>query len=111
MPLTDFVIAGDIQVRELHNSYMSVLARQGLFIGIFVFSIWFLAVKFSLKNILNKNPIGSSSVIGFSIFCSFYIVNVLIFAMAEDAFEKPMFAVPFYFMFGILLRLQRNEVK
>lgn len=106
MPLTDFKIAGDIVVRELHNSYLSVITRQGLFIALMVYFLWFYLlyhIFFSLKTIKqNKMDYYSSSIF---LFLSLYMINVWIFSLAEDGFEKPAFSFPFYLIAGLLISL------
>lgn len=110
VPLTDFMIANDIQVRELHNSYLSTFARQGLPIFILVSIVWFLIFSLVLKVLLRirKNGITSANDT-LALACSLYLVNVWIFALAEDAFEKPAFSFPFYFCAGLLISNMRSN--
>jgi len=104
-PLIDFDIAHGIAVREPHNSYISVLARSGL-VG---FSLW-LWLHFSLLkawfysySISKKVQWKKGELLLIVLFAYFVLVWCL--ALAEDGFEKPYNTVPYYFFWGVVVRV------
>jgi hypothetical protein len=102
-PLTDFSYFGAI-VREPHNSYLSILARLGLIGGIAW--VWLHALMLSVWHSSYKRCVrmgwhnGQNRLLIFMV----YFVLIWVNAIGEDAFEKPFFAIPYYFFWGILLR-------
>jgi hypothetical protein len=105
-PLISFGNVAGIQVREPHNSLMSVFARSGL-IG-FGLWLWMHAELFhaSLKAFCRAR---ANSLPGLwqdrlLILLSFVIL-VLIGSLGEDNMEKPYFAIPYYFVWGVILRI------
>lgn len=103
-PLIDFHITGNVPVREPHNSYLSFIARSGLIGLTFFLWIHFLLLKIWHKTYRTclklKWEIGANRLIILLV----YFVLVWVYAIGEDAFEKPYNAVPYYFFWGIVLR-------
>lgn len=103
-PLTDFLVTGGVPVREPHNSYISIIGRLGL-IGFISFvwmhylliKVWRSAHKMCIK--INWQE-GANRLLVLLIFFVLIWVN----AIGEDAFEKPFFALPYYFFWGVVLR-------
>ncbi len=102
-PLIDFSGGGRI-VREPHNSYVSIIARLGL-IGIIAWlwmhflmlSIWVKAYK-CCKKLCWKE--GQNRLLLLMVF----FILAWVYALGEDAFEKPFVAIPYYFLWGVVLR-------
>lgn len=110
LPLIDFMLDGDVVVREPHNSYISVFGRLGL-VGLFSILVVHVALYFRaglVANWLNKiNSLrGEVSPAFDSIFM--FLICVTAFSLAEDGMEKPFFAIPFYLFFGIIFRLSKS---
>ncbi len=102
-PLVDFHGIGGGAVREPHNSYISISARTGLF-GLFAFiwmhavllTVWFRAMRLCRRA---KYRIGQERLLVLFVF----FLLMWVFGIAEDAFEKPFNAIPYYFFWGIVL--------
>lgn len=107
-PLVHFGTRAGIPVREPHNSYISIIARIGL-VGILAFA-W-MHVQF-LKTwwgaIRRCEDLGWQEGKNRLLLLMVYFVLVWIFAIGEDAFEKPYHAIPYYFFWGIALRFARH---
>jgi O-antigen ligase len=105
IPLIDFAGPGGIVIREPHNSIISVSARLGV-IGLFLwtwmqiglFRVWLVTLRAARR--LNRPEIVERLC-----FLVSYFVLVLGQAYGEDAFEKPYFAIPYYFFWGVILRM------
>lgn len=109
-PLVDFVAKGDVYakggqlVREPHNSYISIIARIGI-MGIIAFlwmhllmiGAWWRTYKQCARLQWRE---GENRLLILMVFFILVWVN----AMTEDAFEKPFFAIPYYFFWGVMLR-------
>ncbi len=106
IPLTDFRTVGGIAVREPHNSLMSIIGRLG-FVGLFAF-IWFhlsfAATWFTVHSWCRKN--GAHLWKNNMIIMGAFFVLLWVFSMAEDGFEKPFNAIPYYFLWGVILRVR-----
>lgn len=104
MPLTDFGAGSATPVREPHDSYMSVFARLGI-LGILLwvmmqaalYRAWWQGHKLCARMgwIRDQNNL---------MLIMLYGVSMLLLAIAEDAFEKPYMAIPYYLFFGVLIR-------
>ena len=107
MPLTDFSHSLGIIVREPHNSYISIFARQG-FIGLILwlwmhivfFKTWARHYKFALEKNLNEKYI--------LLFLMIYIILVLITSVGGSVLLYPCFAIPYYFFWGVILKICFN---
>jgi O-Antigen ligase len=102
-PLVDFVSMENEVVREPHNSYLSIFARSGL-LGLLLFITahilllrsWWKSYKLCRWK---GYQIGEDRLF----LLVFYFIFIWIFAIAEDAFEKPFFTIPYYFFWGVVL--------
>lgn len=113
-PLIDFHVTGNVPVREPHNSYVSFVARSGLiglfsfiFVHLFLLKVWQDSYR-RCKQLDWKK--GANALLALLI----YFVLVWVFAIGEDAFEKPFNAIPYYFFWGFILRfsyhLKQNNI-
>ena len=107
-PLIDFHITGNVPVREPHNSYLSFIARSGLiglafflWVHLLLVRAWHKTYKTCLKL---KWDLGANRLIILLV----YFVLVWVYAIGEDAFEKPYNTVPYYFFWGIVLRFSNH---
>jgi hypothetical protein len=109
-PLVPFHGITGVQVREPHNSLMSVFSRSGL-IGL---SAWFWmhvelfscsAKCFHASRRLSTWREWQNCVLVLLTF----VVLVLVGAMGEDNMEKPYFAIPYYLFWGVLVGLSSWE--
>ena len=103
-PLIGFHITGGVPVREPHNSYISFVARSGLIgLGFFLWvhvkllHIWQETYKHCKQLSWDQ---GANRLLILLI----YFLLIWVFAIGEDAFEKPFNAIPYYFFWGIVLR-------
>jgi hypothetical protein len=103
-PLIDFVIGHGVAVREPHNSYISILARIGLlgavawvWMHVLMLRVWRRAYKVCKRMRWRE---GENRLLILMVF----FVLMWVFAIGEDAFEKPFVAIPYYFFWGIVLR-------
>jgi hypothetical protein len=105
IPLTDFYFTGDVRVREPHNSLISIVARLG-FVGVFFFiwfqlalaRIWFRTYRWCLRN---GEEMWKNNLLIIGVF--FMLLWIL--SIGEDAFEKPYNTVVYYFLWGVILRV------
>lgn len=104
IPLTGFRAANDSLVREPHNSIVSVFARLG-FVGLFAFvwlhaglvAVWFRAYRacqVSGETVWRNNLL----------IIAFFSILLWVLSIGEDAFEKPFNSIPYYFLWGVVLR-------
>ncbi|QGM44440.1 O-antigen ligase family protein [Methylocystis heyeri] len=105
-PLVPFTNSQGIQVREPHNSIISVFARSGL-IGLFAF-VWMHIELF----VNSFRSYYAARVLTFSrewqdmvLWLIAFHILLLAGAGGEDVMEKPFHAVPYYFLWGVLLNL------
>ena len=105
IPLTDFVLGNGALVREPHNSYLSIFARTGL-IGGALWVVFQLFLYYSwLKAYIKARKMGALKLEVVLLLFFVYFVLILILAMGEDGFEKPYNTMPYYLLFGIVLRV------
>jgi len=105
IPLTDFRDPLGVVVREPHNSIISVTARLGL-IGIFAWT-WmqvelFRAGFHAYRACLRTGRREAANLI-FIILA--FAVLTLASCLGEDTMEKPYNAIPYYALWGFLLRI------
>jgi O-antigen ligase len=105
MPLTDFTSASGAIVREPHNSYLSVIGRTGItgaiafvWMHFFLLRAWWRTYRTCLRNRWRE---GENRLLILMVF----FVLMWVAAMGEDAFEKPYFAIPYYFFWGLVLKM------
>jgi hypothetical protein len=105
IPLTDKQVMAGVLIREPHNSYISVAARTGL-LGL----VAWLAMHAALLGAwlrafrLHRDAgdrVGQNRLVVLLVF----FASLWITALAEDGFEKPFNAVPYYLAWGIVLRM------
>lgn len=105
IPLTDFYFIDDTRVREPHNSLISILARVGV-VGLFFFvwlqlalaQVWLRTYRWCVQNgeTLWKNNL---------LIIGVFFMLLWILSIGEDAFEKPYNAIVYYFLWGVVLRV------
>ena len=100
IPLTGFYLAEGVVVREPHNSFMTTIGRYGL-IG----TALFIALYIRLFRSLWRNIRSSRGGVAHKeyVLLLFFILAVLVISLVEDALEKPFFAIPYYFLWGIAI--------
>ncbi|MFA7429332.1 MAG: O-antigen ligase family protein [Rhodospirillaceae bacterium] len=105
IPLVDFGVGTEgVKVREPHNSYLSLLARLG-FVGVFLWvalhvfllSAWWRAWRFARR-------MGWQEWDDRLMWLMCFFILLWVAALPEDGFEKPFFAIPYYLMWGVVLR-------
>jgi hypothetical protein len=104
-PLIPFTANGGIVAREPHNSLISVFARGGL-IGLSCW-LWFQLELFTcwLRYFsAQAKRRGSRQWENRLLVLLSFLVLVMVGAIGEDNMEKPFFAIPYYFFWGVLLR-------
>jgi O-antigen ligase len=104
-PLIDFKDYYGITVREPHNSYISILARLGLSGGlaflwmhILLLHSWYHTYRACQRMHWQE---GENRLLTLLIFFILIWVN----AIGEDPLEKPFVTIPYYFFWGIVLRM------
>lgn len=107
MPLTDFAVAGaggkPVQVREPHNSYVSVLTRTGL-MGFIPWLIFQMAMVFKVwGQFMSCRRRGEQKCADFWLWIFLLFVSILVTAFVQPAFESPQYAVPYFVIAGMCL--------
>ena len=105
LPLTDFHGSSGAEVREPHNSYISVIARTGI-IGAVCWGAMMLELLRRWHNTFMRCRLlgwreGENRLLVLMVF----FVCTWVLALGEDGFEKPYNIIPFYFFWGVILRL------
>lgn len=105
LPLVDYRYIGNVTVREPHNSFISIFGRLGLVGGfawvamhVAMISAWHKAITFCRRAGLVEP--GKWLLL----FLTFFAM-VWVLCIGEDGLEKPYVAVPYYFFWGVVLRL------
>ena len=108
MPLTSFRATDDVIVREPHNSFFSIYGRLGVFgaVNFLLVQIITLATASRLCVLAGRMGRVELQACAITILC-FLGVNLL-YAMSEAGFEDSYVAVPYYFLFGVVLALHRT---
>ncbi len=105
-PLVPFANNAGIQVREPHNSLMSVFSRSGL-IGLTAF-FWMQLELFrcALRSYhAARHMVHWREWQNWLLLCFAFFLLVLAGAGGEDIMEKPFFSIPYYFLWGVVLSL------
>ncbi len=110
LPLVDFQITGNIAVREPHNSLMSIFGRMGL-VGIIAFlwmhiSLFWCWLRTYKSYGLDGNKQGRNRLLLLLIF----FILIIVLSLAQDAFEKPYNTIPYYFFWGVVLRMYYKQI-
>ena len=105
LPLTDFHGSSGAQVREPHNSYLSVLARTGI-VGVICWGMMMLELLRRWHNTyIRCRALGWREGENRLLVLMVFFISSWVLALGEDGFEKPYNIIPFYFFWGIALRL------
>ncbi len=105
IPLTDFRYVDDTLVREPHNSTVSMFARLGL-VGILSYAAVHVALfRTWIEALIELTRRGDTLWRTNLIVIGAFIMFVWILTTGEDGLEKPFNAVPFYFFWGVILRV------
>jgi O-antigen ligase len=108
IPLTNFRTGGGILVREPHNSYISVIARlgvSGMLVWLLMQATLYLSWWRAYRLCARMHWIEDANNLLILVIYNFLL---LIIAFAEDGFEKPFYAIPYYLLFGVILRYGRH---
>ncbi|PLK50057.1 O-antigen ligase family protein [Uliginosibacterium sp. TH139] len=107
-PLIDFVLAGDVVVREPHNSYVSAFGRLGV-VGFFLIVLLHSFLYFRGAVVVGRLKRCSGQFESYLLkYCDITIMTLICitaFSLGEDGMEKPFFAIPFYVFFGTFFRV------
>jgi hypothetical protein len=105
IPLTDFRDTLGVVTREPHNSVISVAARLGL-IGIFSW-IWMQVelIRAGFRAYRDCRRTGRGEAANFILLCLAFAVLALASCLGEDTMEKPYNAIPYYALWGFVLRI------
>lgn len=107
-PLIEFQTKG-LTVREPHNSVMTMFGRTGV-IGL---TAWLSAQLYLgyvwLRTYRHAVSHGHRNSIVFLRTVLFYAALVWVFSIGEDAFEKPFNAIPYYFLWGCVLKMRLEQ--
>jgi O-antigen ligase len=102
--LTDFYGSSGAAVREPHNSYITVIARTGIIGG----ACWLLIMVSLVRRW--HHTFKQSLALGWRegqnrlMVLMVLFICVWVLGIGEDAFEKPYNIIPFYFIWGVVLR-------
>ncbi len=105
LPLTDFHGSSGAAVREPHNSYITVIARTGM-IGVVCWGLMMLNLLRRWHTTFMQCRLvgwrrGENQLMVLMVF----FICTWVLALGEDGFEKPYNIIPFYFFWGVILRL------
>jgi hypothetical protein len=109
VPLTSFHIANGIVVREVHNTFLSVLLRTGLIGFTLWISIHFILSKYIWKSCKSGAFAWENNNRKIVLWMMSFCLLVLIWGIGEDSLTKPYNAVPYYFFWGVALAIARKK--
>jgi O-antigen ligase len=107
MPLTNFESKNSI-TREPHNSYISVIGRLGVS-GILMWALMQISLyrswwrSFQLCRRMQWK-LDQTNLLLVLVFCAM----TLVVGVGETAMEVPYYAIPYYFLFGVVLRYGKH---
>jgi O-Antigen ligase len=104
-PLINFQQHEGITVREPHNSYISIVARLGLLGGLAFVWIHILLLRVWYHTYRACGRMGWREGENRLLILMIFFILVWVAAIGEDAFEKPYSTIPYYFFWGIVLRM------
>ena len=102
--LTDFYGSSGAAVREPHNSYITVIARTGIIGGICWLLIMVSLIRRWHHTFKQCLALGWREGQNRLMVLMVFFICVWVLGIGEDAFEKPYNIIPFYFIWGIVLR-------
>ena len=102
--LTDFHGASGAAVREPHNSYISIIARTGIIGGICWVLLMLSLVRRWHHTFKHCVALGWREGQNWLMVLMVFFICIWVLGIGEDAFEKPYNIIPFYFIWGIILR-------
>jgi hypothetical protein len=107
-PLTDFTGTRVEEVREPHNSYISILTRIGLIGGLAFVWMHILLLRVWKRTYSMCSRLRWQEGQDLLFILMVYFIIVLVRALGEPAFEKPFFTIPYYFFWGVVLMMNRR---
>ena len=110
VPLTDFVSNRAVLVKNLHNSFITILVRNGFLGFLLFFTLIFTTYKNLIHNIKAvKNDIYYSNFLKTSFL---FISSILIISLMQSALEISCFAIPLYLLIGMVAsyKIKPNKV-
>jgi hypothetical protein len=113
-PLTDFSAPEGVVVREPHNSYVTIIGRTGIVGAIAWLSLMTGLVTCWFRSFHLARGLGWRQGENRLLILMVYLISIYILAFTQDALEKPYNIIPFYFFWGVILRmcvqLERGEI-
>jgi hypothetical protein len=113
IPLTDFSATLGVVTREPHNSVISVTARLGLIGGVAWIWMQFELFRVGFGAYHDCRRTGRSEAANFILLVLAFAVLTLASCFGEDTMEKPYNTIPYYALWGFVLRIAyqlRTEV-
>ena len=104
-PLINFRQHEGITVREPHNSYISIMARLGLLGGLAFIWMHILLLRIWHRTYKACGRMHWQEGENWLLILMIFFILLWVSAIGEDAFEKPYCAIPYYFFWGIVLRM------
>lgn len=105
VPLTDFGNVSGVIVREPHNSFISVFARGGLLGGVFWVWMHLLLLARWLGAMRMCADLGWNEARNWLLLIMVYFICIWTICLSQDGLEKPFNIIPYYFLWGVVLRL------
>jgi O-antigen ligase len=102
--LTDFYGSSGAAVREPHNSYITVIARTGIVGGVCWLLVMVSLIRRWHHTFKRCLALGWREGQNRLMVLMVFFICVWVLGIGEDAFEKPYNIIPFYFIWGIVLR-------
>lgn len=107
IPLTNDVAKEGVPTREPHDSFISVWARLGA-VGLTIFLLMQAMLYRTLwNNFKICRRMGWEQDQRNLVLLLIFGFLMLVYAIGEDALEKPYIAIPYYLFFGVMLRYGR----
>ena len=99
-PLTNFYNSDGIIVRDLHNSFIQIFIRDGLF-GSLIFIILHIKLFINLFHNINLTK-NQNEIHNFYQTGLLFVIAILVNSLMQNALEVSYKAIPYYFIWGLI---------
>jgi hypothetical protein len=108
-PLIDFEGPEGVEVRQPHNTHLSVLARLGL-IGILLWTLFHLSIVARFFRGLRARGPSDETASSLVLWLFIFYVTAMVVTSVQPLLEFSYGAIPFYFLMGFALGVMRQEL-
>ena len=108
-PLIDFEIAAGVQVRQPHNTHLSVLARLGL-VGLAIWAFFHFLIVRRFVHVLRRRGQLDKKHSDLRLWLFIFYILFMLVTSVQPYLEFSYGAIPFYFLMGFALGIMRWQL-